>query len=45
MAEDVAAHLRRDGLSARTVTTKLRYSDFSIRSRSRVSSEKVTSFT
>ena len=34
MAEDVAAHLRRDGLSARTVTTKLRYSDFSIRSRS-----------
>jgi len=34
MAEDVAAHLRRDGLSARTVTTKLRYTDFSIRSRS-----------
>jgi DNA polymerase IV len=34
MSEDVAAHLRRDGLSARTVTTKLRYSDFSIRSRS-----------
>ena len=34
MAEDVAEHLRRDGLSARTVTTKLRYSDFSIRSRS-----------
>src|SRR6187200_1890279 len=34
MADDVAAHLRRDGLSARTVTTKLRYSDFSIRSRS-----------
>jgi DNA polymerase-4 len=34
MAQDVAAHLRRDGLSARTVTTKLRYTDFSIRSRS-----------
>jgi DNA polymerase-4 len=34
MAGDVAAHLRRDGLSARTVTTKLRYADFSIRSRS-----------
>jgi DNA polymerase-4 len=34
MADDVAAHLRRDGLSARTVTTKLRYTDFSIRSRS-----------
>ena len=30
----VAAHLRRSGLSARTVTTKLRYADFSIRSRS-----------
>ncbi len=34
MAESVAAHLRREGLSARTVTTKLRYADFSIRSRS-----------
>jgi DNA polymerase-4 len=34
MAEGIAAHLRRDGLSARTVTAKLRYSDFSIRSRS-----------
>jgi len=34
MAQEVAAFLRRDGLSARTVTTKLRYSDFSIRSRS-----------
>jgi DNA polymerase-4 len=34
MAESVAAHLRRDGLCARTVTTKLRYADFSIRSRS-----------
>ena len=34
MAEVVAAHLRRDGLSARTVTAKLRYADFSIRSRS-----------
>ncbi len=30
----VAAHLRRSRLSARTVTTKLRYADFSIRSRS-----------
>jgi DNA polymerase IV len=34
MAADVASYLRRDGLSARTVTTKLRYADFSIRSRS-----------
>ena len=34
MAGDVAGYLRRDGLSARTVTTKLRYADFSIRSRS-----------
>jgi DNA polymerase-4 len=34
MAEDVAASLRRGGLSARTVTTKLRYADFSLRSRS-----------
>jgi DNA polymerase IV len=34
MAADVAGYLRRDGLSARTVTTKLRYTDFSIRSRS-----------
>ena len=34
MAGEVAAHLRRSGLSARTVTTKLRYADFSIRSRS-----------
>jgi DNA polymerase IV len=34
MAEDVAGYLRRDGLSARTVTTKLRYADFSLRSRS-----------
>jgi DNA polymerase-4 len=34
MAEEVATHLRRDGLSARTVTTKLRYADFSLRSRS-----------
>jgi DNA polymerase-4 len=33
-AADVAAHLRRSGLSARTVTAKLRYADFSIRSRS-----------
>ena len=34
MAGEVASYLRRDGLSARTVTTKLRYADFSIRSRS-----------
>jgi DNA polymerase-4 len=34
MSEEVAGYLRRNGLSARTVTTKLRYSDFSIRSRS-----------
>ncbi|HXY17206.1 MAG TPA: DNA polymerase IV [Gaiellaceae bacterium] len=34
MAAEVGAHLRRGGLSARTVTTKLRYADFSIRSRS-----------
>ena len=34
MAEEISASLRRGGLSARTVTTKLRYADFSIRSRS-----------
>jgi DNA polymerase IV len=34
MAARLAEHLRRDGLSARTVTAKLRYADFSIRSRS-----------
>jgi DNA polymerase IV len=34
MAAEVASYLVRDGLSARTVTTKLRYSDFSLRSRS-----------
>jgi DNA polymerase-4 len=34
MAEELAGGLRRRGLSARTVTTKLRYPDFSIRSRS-----------
>jgi len=34
MAERLGEHLRRDGLSARTVTAKLRYADFSIRSRS-----------
>lgn len=34
MAEDVAASLQRGGLSARTVTAKLRYADFSLRSRS-----------
>ena len=34
MAERVAEHLARNGQTARTVTTKLRYSDFSIRSRS-----------
>ena len=31
---EVGDHLRREGLSARTVTAKLRYADFSIRSRS-----------
>ncbi len=34
MAERVAEILARDGQTARTVTTKLRYTDFSIRSRS-----------
>ena len=34
MAREVGDHLRRSGQSARTVTTKLRYTDFSIRSRS-----------
>ena len=34
MADRLGEYLRRDGLSARTVTTKLRYADFSIRSRS-----------
>ena len=34
MAERVAGHLRESGRTARTVTTKLRYSDFSIRTRS-----------
>jgi DNA polymerase-4 len=34
MAARLGEHLRRDGLSARTVTAKLRYGDFSIRSRS-----------
>ena len=34
MAAEVAAGLVRRGISARTVTTKLRYTDFSIRSRS-----------
>jgi DNA polymerase-4 len=34
MADEVAGYLRRDGLSAHTVTTKLRYADFSLRSRS-----------
>jgi DNA polymerase-4 len=34
MAERVAETLTRDGQTARTVTTKLRYTDFSIRSRS-----------
>ena len=34
MADRLGGHLRRDGLSARTVTAKLRYGDFSIRSRS-----------
>ncbi len=34
MAGEVAAHLQRRGISGRTVTAKLRYADFSIRSRS-----------
>ena len=34
MAERVGEHLRNSGRTARTVTTKLRYTDFSIRSRS-----------
>ncbi|HEY2072672.1 MAG TPA: DNA polymerase IV [Gaiellaceae bacterium] len=34
MANEVAGHLRSRGHTARTVTTKLRYADFSIRSRS-----------
>ena len=34
MAVQVAEHLRSKGQTARTVTTKLRYADFSIRSRS-----------
>jgi DNA polymerase-4 len=34
MAARLGEHLRRDGLCARTVTAKLRYADFSIRSRS-----------
>jgi DNA polymerase-4 len=34
MADEVAGYLRDKNLTARTVTTKLRYADFSIRSRS-----------
>jgi DNA polymerase-4 len=34
MGREVAEHLQRSGKTARTVTTKLRYTDFSIRSRS-----------
>ncbi|MGL6279407.1 MAG: DNA polymerase IV, partial [Gaiella sp.] len=34
MALEVAESLRRSGLSARTVTAKLRYADFTLRSRS-----------
>jgi DNA polymerase-4 len=34
MADRLGAHLLREGLNARTVTAKLRYGDFSIRSRS-----------
>ena len=34
MAANVAERLQRSGSSARTVTTKVRYPDFSIRSRS-----------
>jgi hypothetical protein len=38
MAESVAGHLERGGQVARTVTTKVRYPDFSIRSRSSTAS-------
>jgi DNA polymerase-4 len=34
MAQQVATHLQRTGRTARTVSTKVRYTDFSIRSRS-----------
>jgi len=34
MADELGRRLRKNGLSARTVTAKLRYADFSIRSRS-----------
>ena len=34
MADELAVHLQRNGISGRTVTAKLRYADFSIRSRS-----------
>jgi DNA polymerase-4 len=34
MSERLSEHLRREGQAARTVTTKLRYPDFSIRTRS-----------
>jgi DNA polymerase-4 len=34
MAEEVAGHLQRTGRTGRTVSTKVRYTDFSIRSRS-----------
>jgi DNA polymerase-4 len=34
MADEVGNRLRRSGLAGRTVTTKLRYADFSLRSRS-----------
>ena len=34
MAREVAEHLQKTGRTARTVTAKLRYADFSIRSRS-----------
>ena len=34
MAKSLAEHLQRSGETARTVTTKVRYPDFAIRSRS-----------
>jgi DNA polymerase-4 len=34
MADELADRMQRSGISARTVTAKLRYADFSIRSRS-----------
>jgi DNA polymerase-4 len=43
MADEVTGHLLRSGLSARTVTTKLRYDDFAIVTRSRTLASPVAS--